>query len=125
MPEGITGAVWAFCWGLAAASGVLGGTILGLIARLPHRAIAAIMSFGAGVLLSAASIKIASEALIPHPAQRSRQVSLVFGYAPHPLQPAEVREGCVLALDAYTISASAFAPQACRALLRCLRRPHV
>jgi len=66
MPEGITGAVWAFCWGLAAASGVLGGTILGLITRLPHRAIAAIMSFGAGVLLSAASIsiKIASEALI-------------------------------------------------------------
>jgi ZIP family zinc transporter len=66
MPEGITGAVLAFCWGLAAASGVLGGTILGLIARLPHRAIAAIMSFGAAVLVSAASISIrmASEALI-------------------------------------------------------------
>jgi ZIP family zinc transporter len=64
MPEGITGAVWAFCWGLAAASGVLGGTILGLIAQFPHRAIAAIMSFGAGVLLSAASVKIASEALV-------------------------------------------------------------
>lgn len=66
MSEAITGAVWAFCWGLAAASGVLGGTILGLIARLPHRAIAAIMSFGAGVLLSAASIsiRITSEALI-------------------------------------------------------------
>ena len=55
MPEGITGAVWAF-WGLAAASGVLGGTILGLIAQLPQRAIAAIMSFGAGVLLSAAAL---------------------------------------------------------------------
>ena len=66
MLEAITGAVWAFCWGLAAASGVLGGTILGLIAQLPHRAIAAIMSFGAGVLVSAASIsiKISSEALI-------------------------------------------------------------
>jgi len=64
MPEAITGAVWAFCWGLAAASGLLGGTILGLIVQLPHRAIAAIMSFGAGVLLSAASIKIASEAII-------------------------------------------------------------
>ena len=35
MSEGITGAVWPFCWGLAAASGVLGGTILGLIAQLP------------------------------------------------------------------------------------------
>jgi len=66
MPEGITAAVWAFCWGLAAGSGVLGGTLLALIARLPHRAIAAIMSFGAGVLVSAASFstKIASEALI-------------------------------------------------------------
>lgn len=66
MPEGITGAVWAFCWGLAASSGVLAGTILALIAQLPHRAIAIIMSFGAGVLLSVASIstKIASEALI-------------------------------------------------------------
>ena len=66
MPEGISGAGWAFFWGLAAASGVLIGTILGLIAKLPHRAIAAIMSFGAGVLVSAASIsiKIASEALI-------------------------------------------------------------
>ncbi|HYG98538.1 MAG TPA: hypothetical protein VD837_05350 [Terriglobales bacterium] len=66
MPEAITGAVWAFCWGLVASSGVLGGTILGLIARLPHRAISAVMSFGAGVLLSAASIsiKMASNALI-------------------------------------------------------------
>ncbi|HYP13545.1 MAG TPA: hypothetical protein VEQ63_06455 [Bryobacteraceae bacterium] len=66
MPEGITRAVWAFCWGLAAASGVLGGTVLGLTARLPHRASAATMSFGAGLLLSAASLspKIASEALI-------------------------------------------------------------
>ena len=63
MPEVIAGAFWAFCWGFAAASGVLIGTLLGLIASLPHRVIAAIMSFGAGVLLSAASIKIASEAL--------------------------------------------------------------
>src|SRR5688572_17900385 len=64
MPEGVTGALWAFCWGLAAASGVLGGMLLGLIAQLPHRAIAAIMSFGAGVLLSAASLKIASDARV-------------------------------------------------------------
>jgi ZIP family zinc transporter len=58
MPQEITGAVWAFCWGLAAASGVLGGTALALIARVPHRAIAGIMSFGAGVLVSATSISI-------------------------------------------------------------------
>src|SRR5688572_25936009 len=64
MTAGIFEVAWSFCWGLAAASGVVGGTILGLVVRLPHRAIAAAMSLGAGVVLSAASIKIASEALI-------------------------------------------------------------
>jgi zinc transporter, ZIP family len=64
MPEAIMGAVWAFSWGLAAASGALVGAILGLITRLPHRAIAAFMSLGAGVLLSAASFKVAYEALM-------------------------------------------------------------
>src|SRR5688572_27459144 len=64
MSEGIMGAVWAFGWGVAAASGALVGAILGLIAHLRHRSIAAFMSLGAGVLLSAASFKIASEALI-------------------------------------------------------------
>ena len=64
MPEGIMGAAWAFCWGAAAASGVLIGAILGLITNLGHRAIAAIMSLGAGVLLSIASVEVASEALM-------------------------------------------------------------
>lgn len=64
MPEGIAGILWTFGWGLAATSGVLAGTALGLTTQLRHRAIAAIMSFGAGLLLSAASIKIASEALL-------------------------------------------------------------
>lgn len=64
MTEGIVGAVWAFCWALAAASGALVGAILGLTTRLRHRAIAAFMSVGAGVLLSAASFKVAAEALM-------------------------------------------------------------
>src|SRR5688500_20213098 len=64
MPEGVMGAVWAFAWGVAVASGALAGAILGLTTRLRHRAIAAFMSLGAGVLLSAASFKVASEALI-------------------------------------------------------------
>ena len=64
MPEAIMGALWAFSWGVVAASGALGGAILGLTANLRHRAIAAFMSLGAGVLLSAASFKVASEALI-------------------------------------------------------------
>ena len=64
MSEPIMGAVWAFLWGLAAASGVLVGALLGLITHLPHRVIAAVMSLGAGLLLSAASVKIAAEALM-------------------------------------------------------------
>ena len=64
MFEGIIGAVWAFFWGLAPASGALIGAILGLITHLRHRSIAAFMSLGAGVLLSAASFKVASEALV-------------------------------------------------------------
>jgi ZIP family zinc transporter len=66
MPEGISGASWAFSWGLTVASGILVGTILALIAPLPHRVIAGFMSFTAAVLLSAASIslKIATEAFI-------------------------------------------------------------
>jgi hypothetical protein len=39
MPEGMIGAVWAFCWGVAAAAGALVGAILGLITHLisvPH-----------------------------------------------------------------------------------------
>lgn len=63
MPEAIMGAVLAFGWGLAAASGLLAGATLSLLTRLSHRTIAATMSLGAGVLLSIASIKIASEAL--------------------------------------------------------------
>ena len=64
MPESIIGAVWAFCLGLAAASGALVGAILGLMTHLRHRAIAAFMSLGAGVLLSAASFRVVSEALM-------------------------------------------------------------
>jgi ZIP family zinc transporter len=64
MPEGIIGAVWAFCWGGVAAAGLPLGAIVGLVSHLRHRAIAAVMSLGAGVLLSLASVEIASEALL-------------------------------------------------------------
>jgi ZIP family zinc transporter len=64
MPEGITGAVWAFYWGSAAAFGALVGAVLGLTTHLRHRGIAAFMSVGAGVLLSAASLKVAFDALM-------------------------------------------------------------
>jgi ZIP family zinc transporter len=61
--ERTMGMLWAFALGLAAGSGVLVGAFLGLVARLRHRTVAAVMSIGAGVLLSLASVDIASEAL--------------------------------------------------------------
>jgi zinc transporter, ZIP family len=64
MREEIAGTAWAFCWGVAAASGLLIGAVLGITTSLRHRAIAVIMSFGAGVLLSVASVELASEALM-------------------------------------------------------------
>ena len=64
MPDGIMGVLWAFCWGMSVASGALVGTMLGLMTHLGHRGIAAFMSVGAGVLLSAASFKVAFEALV-------------------------------------------------------------
>jgi len=64
MIEGAVGIIWAFGWGLAAASGALAGMVLGLVTHLPHRAIAGIMSLGAGLLLSTASADVASGALL-------------------------------------------------------------
>lgn len=66
MPEGIIGAEGAFWLGLASASGALGGGLLGLMTPFRHQIIAAIVAFGAGVLLSAASMssRIVAEALI-------------------------------------------------------------
>lgn len=64
MAEGLSGVVWAFWLGLGVGFGELGGALLGLAAPLRHRVLAAIVAFGAGVLLSATSVstRIASEA---------------------------------------------------------------
>ena len=64
MAEAIMEALWAFWWGMVASSGLLVGAVLGLTAHLRHRGVAATMSLGAGVLLSLASVKVASEALM-------------------------------------------------------------
>jgi zinc transporter, ZIP family len=53
----------AFGWGLLASSGILVGVAFGLLTRLAHRTIAAVMSLGAGVLLAAASVELATQAL--------------------------------------------------------------
>lgn len=43
----------AGCWGLVGGSALLLGAVLGYFVRIPQRASAAIMAFGAGVLISA------------------------------------------------------------------------
>lgn len=56
--------VWvqAGFWGLVAGSALLIGAAIGYFARLPQRLIAAIMAFGAGVLISALAFDLMDEA---------------------------------------------------------------
>ena len=49
-------------WGLVGGSALLLGAALGYFARIPQRAIAAIMAFGAGVLISALAFELMDEA---------------------------------------------------------------
>lgn len=55
-------AVQAGLWGLLSGSALLIGALAGWFAPLPRRAIAAIMGFGAGVLISALSFDLMDEA---------------------------------------------------------------
>jgi ZIP family zinc transporter len=56
--------VWlqAGFWGLVGGSALLLGAAVGYFAKIPQRAIAAIMAFGAGVLISALSFELMDEA---------------------------------------------------------------
>ncbi|MET7965754.1 ZIP family zinc transporter [Micromonospora sp. NPDC005305] len=58
MPEWLE----AGLWGLVAGSALLIGAAVGFFARVPRRAIASVMAFGAGVLLSAVSFDLIAEA---------------------------------------------------------------
>jgi ZIP family zinc transporter len=49
-------------WGLLGGSALVLGAAIGYFARLPQRFIAAIMAFGAGVLISALSFELMDEA---------------------------------------------------------------
>ncbi|MFE9956035.1 ZIP family metal transporter [Micromonospora sp. NPDC005299] len=49
-------------WGLVAGSALLIGAVVGYFARVPRRAVASVMAFGAGVLLSAVSFELIAEA---------------------------------------------------------------
>lgn len=49
-------------WGLVAGSALLIGSVIGYFSRVPQRVIAAVMAFGAGVLISALSFDLMDEA---------------------------------------------------------------
>ena len=53
----------ALGWGALSSVGLMIGTVVGAFARLSHREIALAMSVGAGLLLAAASLELATEAL--------------------------------------------------------------
>lgn len=52
----------AFGWGLLAASSLVIGAIVALVAKLPLRVVGLIMAFGAGVLISAVAFDLVEEA---------------------------------------------------------------
>ena len=56
--------VWlqAGFWGLVGGSALLLGAAVGYFVRIPPRAIATVMAFGAGVLISALSFELIDEA---------------------------------------------------------------
>lgn len=56
--------IWlqALLWGLVAGSALVIGAAVGYFASLPQRAVAAVMAFGSGVLISALSLELMEEA---------------------------------------------------------------
>jgi len=54
--------IQAGLWGLLSGSALVLGALIGYFAKLPQRAIAAVMAFGAGVLISALSFDLMDEA---------------------------------------------------------------
>jgi zinc transporter, ZIP family len=75
------GEVWtALAWGALSSVGLVVGAVAGSFSRLSHHAIALAMSLGAGLLLAAASLELAAEAIrIAGP--RPAVVSLPLGAA--------------------------------------------
>lgn len=62
-------------WGLVSGSALLIGAAIGYLARLPQRLIAAIMAFGAGVLISALAFDLMDEAY-----KRGGFISVAVGF---------------------------------------------
>src|SRR5262245_46480017 len=76
-----TDEVWAaLALGAVSSVGLLLGAIAGSFSRLPHRPIAMAMSVGAGLLLAAVSLNVATDAIrVAGPMATS--LSLLFGAA--------------------------------------------
>jgi ZIP family zinc transporter len=62
MSPGAHGPLHAAFWGLVAGSALVLGAFIGWFVRVPARAIAAVMAFGSGVLISALSFELMDEA---------------------------------------------------------------
>jgi ZIP family zinc transporter len=62
MPTGAE--IWTvLAWGAVSSAGLMAGALVGTFARMPHRAIAMVMSVGAGLLLAGVSLKMAADAI--------------------------------------------------------------
>lgn len=58
------GEIWvALAWGAVSSVGLVVGAVTGSFSRLSHYKIALVMSVGAGLLLAAASLELAAEAI--------------------------------------------------------------
>jgi ZIP family zinc transporter len=58
------GEIWvALAWGAVSSVGLVVGAVVGSFSRLSHHTIALVMSIGAGLLLAAASLELATEAI--------------------------------------------------------------
>src|SRR5688572_11783571 len=56
--------VWGvLAWGAVSSVGLLVGAIVGAFSRMPHHAIAMVMSVGAGLLLAGVSLKMTADAV--------------------------------------------------------------
>lgn len=63
MTEATTSFSGALSWGTVSVSGIIVGALIGIFAPLTHRAIAATMAVAAGLLLAAATVELAAEAI--------------------------------------------------------------
>ncbi len=50
-------------WGAVSSAGLVAGALVGAFSRMPHHAIAMVMSVGAGLLLAGVSLKMAADAI--------------------------------------------------------------